>query len=63
VKWAVRAACGYRPQVERADSGMIKDQEVADKAAVAFDLVRGDALPRSASQELILKVAESKCDV
>jgi len=42
---------------------MIKDQEVADKAAVAFDLVRGDALPRSASQELILKVAESKCDV
>ena len=30
------------------------------KAAVAFDRVRGDALPRDASRDLILKVADEK---
>jgi Domain of unknown function (DUF5753) len=30
------------------------------KAAVAFDRVRGDALPRDASRELILKVADER---
>jgi hypothetical protein len=38
----------------------VKDQEVVRKAAVAFDLVRGDALTRDASRDLILKVAEDK---
>jgi Domain of unknown function (DUF5753) len=30
------------------------------KAAVAFDRVRGDALPRDASRDLILKVADER---
>jgi DNA-binding XRE family transcriptional regulator len=49
--------------VEAIEDQTIKDQEVVGKAAVAFDLVRGDALPRRASQDLILKVAESKWNV
>jgi hypothetical protein len=49
--------------VEAVEDQTIKDQEVVRKAAVAFDLVRGDALPRGASQDLILKVAEEKWNV
>jgi len=49
--------------VEAVEDQTIKDHEVVSKAAVAFDLVRGDALPRSASQDLILKVAEGKWNV
>jgi transcriptional regulator with XRE-family HTH domain len=33
------------------------------KAAIAFNRVRGDALPRDASRDLILKVAEDKWNV
>lgn len=49
--------------VEAIEDQTIRDQEVVRKAAVAFDLVRGDALPRGASQDLILKVAEEKWNV
>ena len=35
-------------------------RSVVRKAAVAFDRVRGDALPREASRDLILKVAEEQ---
>ena len=49
--------------VEAVKDQTIKDQEVVRKAAVALDLVRGDALPRGASQDLILKVAEGKWNV
>jgi DNA-binding XRE family transcriptional regulator len=49
--------------VEAVEDQTIKDAEVVRKAAVAFDLVRGDALPRQASQDLILKVAEGKWNV
>ena len=49
--------------IEGIEDQTIKDQEVVRKAAVAFDLVRGDALPRSSSQDLILKVAEGKWSV
>ena len=45
--------------VEAIEDQTIRDPEVVRKAAVAFDLVRGDALPRGSSQGLILKVAES----
>lgn len=49
--------------IEAVEDQTIKDAEVVRKAAVAFDLVRGDALPRGASHELILKVAEEKWNV
>lgn len=45
---------------EAVEDQTIKDQEVIRKAAVAFDLVRGDTLSRAASQDLILKVAEEQ---
>ena len=46
--------------IEAVEDQTIKDPEVIRKAAVAFDLVRGDTLSRAASQELILKVAEEQ---
>jgi transcriptional regulator with XRE-family HTH domain len=46
--------------VEAIEDHTIRDSEVVQKAAVAFDLVRGDALPRGASRDLILKVAEER---
>jgi len=46
--------------IEAIEDQTIRDPEVVRKAAVAFDLVRGDALPRGASQDLILKVAEDR---
>jgi DNA-binding XRE family transcriptional regulator len=49
--------------IEAVEDQTIKDAEVVRKAAVTFDLVRGDALPRQASQDLILKVAEEKWNV
>jgi DNA-binding XRE family transcriptional regulator len=49
--------------VEAIEDQTIKDPEVVRKAAVAFDLVRGDALPRGSSQDLILKVAEGKWNI
>ena len=45
---------------EAVEDQTIKDAEVIRKAAVAFDLVRGDTLSRSASQDLILKVANEQ---
>jgi DNA-binding XRE family transcriptional regulator len=45
---------------EAIEDQTLRDTDVVRKAAVAFDLVRGDALPRSASQDLILKVAEER---
>jgi DNA-binding XRE family transcriptional regulator len=49
--------------IEAVEDQTLKDAEVVRKAAVAFDLVRGDASPRRASQDLILKVAEEKWNV
>ncbi len=49
--------------IEAVEDQTLRDAEVVRKAAVAFDLVRGDALPRRASQDLILKVAEEKWNV
>jgi transcriptional regulator with XRE-family HTH domain len=48
---------------EAVEDQTIKDQEVIRKAAVAFDLVRGDTLSRAASQDLILKVANERWNV
>ena len=45
---------------EAVEDQTIKDAEVIRKTAVAFDLVRGDTLSRSASQDLILKVANEQ---
>jgi DNA-binding XRE family transcriptional regulator len=45
---------------EAIEDQTIKDAEVIRKTAVAFDLVRGDTLSRSASQDLILKVANEQ---
>jgi len=49
--------------VEAIEDQTIRDPEVVRKAAVVFDLVRGDALPRGSSQDLILKVAEGKWNI
>lgn len=48
---------------EAVEDQTIRDQEVVRKAAVAFDLVRGDTLSRAASHDLILKVAEEQWNV
>jgi len=45
---------------EAVEDQTIKDAEVIRKAAVVFDLVRGDTLSRSASQDLILEVANEQ---
>jgi hypothetical protein len=44
--------------VEAVEGQTINKTDQVDNTAVAFDLVRGDALPRVASRDLILKVAE-----
>jgi transcriptional regulator with XRE-family HTH domain len=49
--------------VEAIEDQTLRDPEVVRKAAVVFDLVRGDALPRGSSQDLILKVAEGKWNI
>ena len=37
-----------------------ESRSLVRKAAVAFDRVRGDALPRDASRDLVLKVADEQ---
>jgi hypothetical protein len=57
------AAADGMPETLRTES--VEDQttekrSLVRKAAVAFDRVRGDALPRDTSRDLILKVAEER---
>lgn len=47
-------------QVEGIEEQTTEKRSVVRKAAVAFDRVRGDALPRDASRDLILKVVDEK---
>jgi transcriptional regulator with XRE-family HTH domain len=47
-------------QVEGVEEQTTEKRSVVRKAAVTFDRVRGDALPREASRDLILKVADEK---
>jgi transcriptional regulator with XRE-family HTH domain len=57
------AAVDGRPDAMHVDSveGItVEKSAVVRKAGIAFDLVRGDALPRWASRDLILKVAEER---
>ncbi len=46
--------------VEAVEGQTTNKSAQVDGAAIAFDLVRGDALPRAASRDLILKVAEER---
>jgi hypothetical protein len=46
--------------VEAVEGQTIDNGAQVGNAAIAFDLVRGDALPRVASRDLILKVAEER---
>jgi transcriptional regulator with XRE-family HTH domain len=48
--------------IEAVEDQTIREPDVIRKAAVAFDLIRGDALSRGASQDLILKVAKQTRD-
>jgi transcriptional regulator with XRE-family HTH domain len=47
-------------RMEGVEDQTTEKRSLARKAAVAFNRVRGDALPRGASHDLILKVAEEK---
>jgi transcriptional regulator with XRE-family HTH domain len=47
-------------QAEGVEEQTTEKRSVVRKAAVIFDRVRGDALPRDASRDLILKVADEK---
>lgn len=47
-------------RTEAVEDQTTERRSLVRKAAVAFDRVRGDALPRDASRELILKVAEER---
>jgi Domain of unknown function (DUF5753) len=47
-------------QVEGVEEQTTEKRSVVRKAAVAFDRVRADALPRDASRDLVLKVADEK---
>jgi transcriptional regulator with XRE-family HTH domain len=47
-------------QVEGVEEQTTEKRSSVRKAAVAFDRVRGDALPRDASRDLILKVADER---
>lgn len=47
-------------RIEGVEDQTTEKRSLVRKAAVAFNRVRGDALPRSASQDLILKVAEEE---
>ena len=47
-------------RTESVEDQTTEKRSLVRKAAVAFDRVRGDALPRDASRELILKVAEER---
>jgi transcriptional regulator with XRE-family HTH domain len=48
--------------IEAVEDQTIREPDVIRKAAVAFDLIRGDALSRGASQDLILNVAKRTAD-
>lgn len=47
-------------RMESVEDQTIEKRSLVRKAAVAFDRVRGDALSRGQSRDLILKVAEDK---
>ena len=47
-------------QMDGVEDRTTEKRSLVRKAAVAFDRVRGDALPRDASRDLILKVADEK---
>ena len=47
-------------QLDGVEEQTTEKRSLVRKATVAFDRVRGDALPRDASRELILKVADEK---
>jgi hypothetical protein len=47
-------------RMEGVEDQTIEKRSLVRKAAVAFNRVRGDALPRDASRDLILKVAEER---
>jgi len=47
-------------QLDGIEEQTTERRSLVRKAAVAFDRVRGDALPRDASRDLILKVADEK---
>lgn len=47
-------------RMEGVEDQTVEKRSLVRKATVAFDRVRGDALPRDASRDLILKVADEK---
>jgi transcriptional regulator with XRE-family HTH domain len=47
-------------RMEGVEDHTMEKRSLVRKAAVAFDRVRGDALPRDASRDLILKVADER---
>jgi len=47
-------------RMEGVEDQTMEKRSLVRMAAVAFDRVRGDALPRDASRDLILKVADEK---
>jgi len=47
-------------QLDGIEEQTTERRSLVRKAAVAFDRVRGDALPRDASRDLVLKVADEK---
>ena len=47
-------------RMEGVEDQTMEKRSLVRKAAVAFDRVRGDALPRDASRDLILKVADER---
>jgi hypothetical protein len=47
-------------QIDGVEEQTTEKRSLVRKAAVAFDRVRADALPRDASRDLILKVADEK---
>jgi transcriptional regulator with XRE-family HTH domain len=62
---AMHDALAHVAELSRRPCIVVEDQttekrSLVRKAAVAFDRVRGDALPRDASRDLILKVAEER---
>jgi hypothetical protein len=47
-------------QMDGIEDWTTEKRSIVRKAAVAFDRVRADALPRDASRDVILKVADEK---
>jgi hypothetical protein len=47
-------------RMEGIEDQTTEKRSLVRKAAAAFDRVRGDALPRDASRDLILKVADER---